>query len=99
MATHALKTQEAGLSPYVLALRQALAEGSGRRIARFSAGELEIEIRAMADSLWALIRRDGEGGLYESENNAMLGYRFEHATLAVGYFRDIVYHGGGAAIE
>jgi hypothetical protein len=43
--------------------------------------------------------RDGEGGLYESENNAMLGYRFDHATLAAGYVRDIVYHGGSAAIE
>lgn len=43
--------------------------------------------------------RDGEGGLYESENIAMLGYRFEHATLAAGYVRDIVYHGGRAAIE
>ena len=43
--------------------------------------------------------RDGENGLYESENIAMLGYRFDHATLAAGYVRDIVYHGGGAVIE
>jgi hypothetical protein len=43
--------------------------------------------------------RDGENGLYESENIAMVGYRFDHATLAAGYVRDIVYHGGGAAIE
>lgn len=43
--------------------------------------------------------RDGEGGLYESENIAMLGYRFDRATLSAGYVRDIVYHGGGAAIE
>jgi hypothetical protein len=43
--------------------------------------------------------RDGENGLYESENIAMIGYRFDHATLAAGYVRDIVYHGGGAAIE
>ncbi|HEX7848483.1 MAG TPA: DUF2490 domain-containing protein [Sphingomonas sp.] len=43
--------------------------------------------------------RDGDGGLYESENIAMLGYHFDHATLAAGYVRDIVYHGGGAAIE
>ncbi|WP_084250873.1 DUF2490 domain-containing protein [Sphingomonas pruni] len=43
--------------------------------------------------------RDDEGGLYESENSAMLGFRFEHATLAAGYVRDIVYRGGGAAIE
>ena len=43
--------------------------------------------------------RDGEGGLYESENIAMLGLRLSRATLAAGYVRDIVYHGGGAAIE
>ena len=43
--------------------------------------------------------RDGEDGLYESENIAMLGLRFDRATLAAGYVRDIVYHGGGATIE
>jgi hypothetical protein len=43
--------------------------------------------------------RDGEGGLYESENIAMLGFRFDRATLAAGYVRDIVYHGGVATIE
>lgn len=43
--------------------------------------------------------RDGEGGLYESENIAMLGFRFDRATLAAGYVRDIVYHGGNATIE
>ena len=43
--------------------------------------------------------RDDEGGLYESENSAMLGFRFDHATLAAGYVRDIVYRSGGAAIE
>jgi len=43
--------------------------------------------------------RDDQGGLYESENSAMLGFRFEHATLAAGYVRDIAYHGGGATIE
>ena len=43
--------------------------------------------------------RDGEGGLYESENVAMLGFRFDRATLAAGYVRDIAYHGAGATIE
>ena len=43
--------------------------------------------------------REGEGGLYESENIAMLGLRFDRSTLAAGYVRDIVYHGGGATIE
>lgn len=43
--------------------------------------------------------RDGEDGLYESENSAMLGVRFDRATLAAGYVRDIVYRGGDATIE
>lgn len=43
--------------------------------------------------------RDGEGGLYESENIAMLGFRFDRATLAAGYVRDIVYRGGRVTIE
>lgn len=43
--------------------------------------------------------RDGEDGLYESENSAMLGVRFDRATLAAGYVRDIVYRGGHATIE
>jgi hypothetical protein len=63
MATRTLESPQAGVSPYVLALRQALAAGSGRRIERFACGELEIEIRAIPDSLWALIRRKGEGGV------------------------------------
>ena len=43
--------------------------------------------------------RDGEGGLYESENIVMLGYRFDRATVSGGYVRNISYRGGGAAIE
>ncbi|HWU72226.1 MAG TPA: DUF2490 domain-containing protein [Sphingomonas sp.] len=43
--------------------------------------------------------RDDDGGLYESENSAMLGVRFDRALLAAGYVRDIVYHNGAAAIE
>ncbi|WP_404370162.1 hypothetical protein AB5I39_01390 [Sphingomonas sp. MMS24-J45] len=58
----ALPPELSGVSPYVLALRQMLA-GAGTAIARFATGELEIELRAGADSLWALIRRVGEGGL------------------------------------
>ncbi|MGN6819632.1 MAG: DUF2490 domain-containing protein [Sphingomonas sp.] len=43
--------------------------------------------------------RGGDAGLYESENIAMLGYRFDRVTVAAGYVRDITYRGGGAAIE
>ena len=40
-----------------------------------------------------------DGGLYESENSAVLGYRIDHVLIAAGYVRDIVYRGGGATIE
>ena len=43
--------------------------------------------------------RDSAGDLYESENIAMLGYRFDRATLSAGYVRDIVYKAGGSTIE
>lgn len=58
------------------------------------AGRVELGVEAIER-----FGRDGEAGLYESENIAMLGYRFDHATLAAGYVRDIVYRGGSAAIE
>jgi hypothetical protein len=52
-----------GASPYVLALRQACENGSGKHVTRFEVGELEVEVRAAGDSLWAFIRRAGQGGL------------------------------------
>ena len=51
------------VSLYVLALRKALQEGGGRRVATFDLDDLSFEIRAGDDSLWAFIRRDGAGGL------------------------------------
>ena len=51
------------VSLYVLALRKALQEGGGRRVATFDLNDLSLEIRAGDDSLWAFIRRDGAGGL------------------------------------
>ena len=58
------------------------------------AGRVELSVETIER-----FGRDDAGGLYESENNAMLGYRFDRATLSAGYVRDIVYSGGGAAIE
>jgi hypothetical protein len=59
-----VETQELPvLTPFALALRQALREGDARRVASFRAGGLGIEIRATGDSAWALIRREGKGGL------------------------------------
>ena len=50
------------LTPFALALRKALKDGGSRRVARFRAGGLGVEVRATGDSLWALVRREGEGG-------------------------------------
>lgn len=61
--TTTTKTRHPPASPYVLALRQELADGGGKRVAGFNLGELTVEVRAGADSLWAFVRRAGQGGL------------------------------------
>ena len=58
-----LERDVSGVSPYVLALRRVLREGLGKRVAHFPVGDLDVELLAAEDSLWAIIRRDGEGGL------------------------------------
>jgi hypothetical protein len=63
MATRAATKDIRGVSPFVLALRQALQDKSGRPLARFAIDDLEVEIRESADSVWALIRRPGLGGV------------------------------------
>ncbi len=63
MATVALDRDVEGVSPYVLALREASRQLSGKPLARFEIGELDVEVRVAADSVWAFIRREGEGGL------------------------------------
>jgi hypothetical protein len=63
MATLALKKNVAGVSPFVLALRQMTLDGTAAAIASFETGNLAIDLHAGADSLWAIIRRPGCGGL------------------------------------
>jgi hypothetical protein len=63
MATLALDRDVPGVSPYVLALREVCREEIGKRIKRFPLGELDVEIRAAGESVWALIRREGQGGV------------------------------------
>lgn len=63
MATIATKPDISGVSPYVLALRQAMEKSSGKPLARFPLGDLAVELRASSDSIWAIIRRPGRGGL------------------------------------
>lgn len=50
-------------SPYVLGLRQMLAEATGKRIAEFGIGDLCVEVLRSTDSLWIVIRRERLGGL------------------------------------
>ena len=57
MSTRTLNPAVAGVSSYVLALRQALRETQAKPIASFSLGALNVEVRAIADSVWALVRR------------------------------------------
>ncbi|MBW8785549.1 MAG: hypothetical protein JF593_13080 [Novosphingobium sp.] len=63
MASVAITESVLGFSPYALSLRSALKDNEGRSIATFDLTELSVEIRAMRDSLWALVRRKGHGGL------------------------------------
>ncbi|RYD48389.1 MAG: hypothetical protein EOP60_15780, partial [Sphingomonadales bacterium] len=62
METLALHSDLSGISPQVLTLREALAD-RGKAVTSFVSGGVEIEVSAGTDSLWALIRREGEGGL------------------------------------
>lgn len=52
-----------GVSSYVLALRRSLLERRGKTVARFQFAELDVELWPAEGSLWAIVRRDGEGGL------------------------------------
>jgi hypothetical protein len=51
-----------GASLYVLALREELAHGL-RVHGRFDLGDLSVEVGSGADSIWAIVRRPGRGGL------------------------------------
>lgn len=50
------------VSPYLLALRETLA-GGGKALAQFEIGELQVEVRAAHDSIFAIVRRPQAGGL------------------------------------
>ncbi|MBO9670245.1 MAG: hypothetical protein J7485_07000 [Sphingobium sp.] len=63
MATKSSTSDDHAASLYVLALREALANGRTRHFARFRTGGLEVEILGAADSVWAIVRREGKGGL------------------------------------
>lgn len=54
--------RDRGVSPYVLMLRDELAQDAMTPVAKLALGPLEIEIRAGSDALWAFIRC-ASGGL------------------------------------
>jgi hypothetical protein len=63
MADIDFKPSVEGISPYVLALREELRRGAVKRKGRFPLGDLDVEVREGSDSVWAIIRREGQGGL------------------------------------
>ena len=52
-----------GISPYVIALRDELLGGSMKQLGRFALGDLDVEVCQGRDSIWAIVRREGKGGL------------------------------------
>lgn len=63
MATRTLPRQKVAASPYVLSIARALAEGAFTSVETFCCGALQVEVAQTEDSLWALIRRPGRGGV------------------------------------
>jgi hypothetical protein len=63
MADISLRHRVEGISPFVLSLRDELRDGAMKRQGRFVLGDLKVEVCAGRDSVWAIVRRDGKGGL------------------------------------
>jgi hypothetical protein len=53
---------DAPVSPYLLGLREMLKQADAA-LASFRTGDLEVEVKAVYDSVFALIRRPGAGGI------------------------------------
>ncbi|MDG2520378.1 hypothetical protein P7B02_02400 [Caulobacter segnis] len=51
------------VSPFVLTLQEDLRGAKMKRLGAFGLGDLEVEVAQGSDSLWALIRKEGRGGL------------------------------------
>lgn len=64
----------AGASAYVLALRDELARGM-KVLGRFDLGDYAVEVGQGADSIWAVVRRSGRGGLAIRAAYAPGGFR------------------------
>ncbi|PCD02788.1 hypothetical protein COC42_11725 [Sphingomonas spermidinifaciens] len=57
-----------------MALREELARGL-KRVGAFTIGDFEVEVGAGGDSLWAIIRRPGRGGMAIRAGHATGGFR------------------------
>jgi hypothetical protein len=79
MAATTLRSKKTSATPFALALRRALAERSMKKFADCAIGALEIEMVRGRDSVWALIRRPGQGGL--ALRAAYIGDDFEVTML------------------
>jgi hypothetical protein len=110
MALHALESDTSAASPHALALRQALVTRGTRPIAKFRAGELSVELHVAMDSVWALIRRQGQGGLAlrvaflagEFRCHALRAKAGEAARLKIASVLGehvVVFHTGSDALE
>jgi hypothetical protein len=63
MASRIKDREIAGVSAYALALRQMLQARASKLVATFPVGDLSVEVRVSSDAVWAIIRREGRGGL------------------------------------
>lgn len=61
--TRSKDSADKGASPYALALQREAGLLAGKPMIRFEVGGLDVEVRAAGNSVWAFIRRDGQGGL------------------------------------
>jgi hypothetical protein len=82
MATTEAKAGRSSVSAYVMAVREAMREGAARLVTSFDLGDLAIEVRQSADSLWVVITREGQGGL--ALRAAFLGVEFACTKQQVG---------------
>lgn len=63
MESEQLELNAAAVSSFLLSMRHDFQNKSGKSIARFSLGALEVELLGTSDSLWVIVRRQGRGGL------------------------------------
>lgn len=63
MESEQLELNAAAVSSFLLSMRHDFQNKSGKSIARFSLGALEVELVGTSDSLWVIVRRQRRGGL------------------------------------